>query len=143
MSRRNRSAARRSRAPWIVAALAGLTLLLVVAVERRKPGHVHPQPRTEVDLAYTVMPPSFFASDARVRGVYQIAQRISVVLDGIYCYCRCHETIGHRSLFQCFQSQHGAGCDICLAQAVLAYRMNGEGSTLNQIRAAMDATYGP
>jgi hypothetical protein len=143
MSRRNRPARRRTKVPWIIAAVAGLILVIALGTGGRRPGHVHPEPRTEVDLSYGVMPPSFFPANARVQGAYQIAQRISVVLDGVYCYCRCHETIGHRSLFQCFQSQHGSDCDICIGQAELAYRMNAEGRTLNEIRAAMDATWGP
>lgn len=143
MSRRNRAVVRRSRTPWVIAALAGLAVIVVVAVGRQGAGHVHPEPRVDEDLAVSVMPAGFFANDPRVHHAYAVAREAAVVLDGIYCFCQCHETIGHRSLYQCFQSQHGAGCDICINQAELAYRMNSEGRTLNEIRAAMDATWGP
>lgn len=144
MSKRNpRTIARRARAPWIISAVAGVALVAVLATARSRPAHVHPEPRPDAAaLAYGVMPPSFFARDARVYRVYQIAQEAATTLDGLYCYCYCAEQLGHRSLLQCFYSQHGAGCDVCLEEAILAYRMQNEGRTLSEIRAAADATFG-
>ncbi len=133
--------ARRNRAPWIVAGVAALALVVVLASGRSRRGHVHPEPRPDAaSLGLTILP-SFFANSQDVQQVYQIAQQIPATLDGIYCYCYCLENMGHRSLFQCFQSQHAAGCDVCLAQAVLAYQMQREGRTLAEIRTAMDLKY--
>jgi hypothetical protein len=134
----------KSRTPWIITALAAATLVVVLATgQAGSRRHVHPEPRPNgVDLALAVMPASFFAGDARQYRDYTIAREIPGVLDGVYCYCFCLESMGHRSLLQCFQSQHAAGCDVCLAQAELADQMQREGRNLLEIQAAMDVRLG-
>jgi len=64
------------------------------------------------------------------------------VLDGIYCHCNCSRTVGHRSLLTCFESEHGASCDICMGEAQLAARLAAQGKTLQLIRQAIDARFG-
>ena len=142
MSKKTRpNAARRNPIPWIITGVAGL-VLIVVLIGPRKPGHVHPEPRTDAAaLSFMVMPPGFFANNQDIARVYQIAQQIPTTLDGMYCYCVCLENFGHRSLLQCFQSQHAAGCDVCLEEAIVANDMLAKGQTLADIRAAVDAQY--
>jgi len=50
--------------------------------------------------------------------------------------------MGHHSLLTCFQSDHASGCDICLSEAEMAYRMTRQGASLSAIRNAIDAAYG-
>ena len=71
-----------------------------------------------------------------------MAAEIPEVLDGLYCYCDCHHNFGHYSLLDCFQSDHGGNCDVCMNEVRIAYRMHREGKTLQQIRQVIDATYG-
>ena len=87
------------------------------------------------------MPASFFADNPRVLKTYQLARQIPGTLDGIYCYCHCKEELGHRSLLTCFQSQHGAGCEICLGEAETAAQLQEEGKSLPAIRAQIDLAF--
>jgi hypothetical protein len=134
-----------SPTPWIVGAVIGVALALVLTVGRKPAagGRVHPQPRAEAaTLGETVMPASFFTGDPNVRRIYQVARENPALLDGIYCNCHCHETHGHRSLLTCFQSQHGADCDICLGEAEMAGEMQAQGKSLQEVRAQIDLAFG-
>jgi hypothetical protein len=73
---------------------------------------------------------------------YEAARRVPQMLDGLYCYCNCSKSIGHRSLLTCFESNHASGCDICMGEAMLAAEMSGSRKSLAQIRKAIDAKYG-
>ena len=101
----------------------------------------HPAPRAGITAA-EVVPASAFTAQPDVARVYAMAKEIPEVLDGIYCHCECSEHSGHYSLLTCYESDHGAHCDICLEEAELAYKMAKEGKTLEQIRAAIDAQFG-
>lgn len=124
----------------------GPTLILVAAVgfliyaARPAGGSHHPTPRPGITAA-KVVPAVRYASDPRIEKVYREAAVVPAELDGIYCYCRCIENMGHRSLLTCFESDHAAGCDICLSEADMAYRMTKQGRSLDQIRQAIDQTF--
>ena len=47
-----------------------------------------------------------------------------------------------RSLLTCFESEHGASCDICLGEARMAAEMHATGASLDAIRRAIDARFG-
>ena len=55
----------------------------------------------------TTLPPALFAGKAAA--AYQVAREIPQTLAQIYCYCRCDQSAGHRSLVDCFSDPHGAG----------------------------------
>jgi hypothetical protein len=75
--------------------------------------------------------------------VYAMVRRIPQVVDGIRCSCGCADLEGFYSLLSCYEAggmaQH---CVICQGQARLAYKLHGEGWSLNGIRTAIDAEYG-
>ena len=126
---------------WIYG-LAGI-VLLVVAYRVLAPGAAeakHPQPREDITAA-KIVSPSRYADAPKIARVYAMAARIPHVLDGLYCYCECSKHSGHRSLISCFESDHGAMCDICLGEVALAFRLAQEGKSLAQIRAAIDAQF--
>jgi hypothetical protein len=75
--------------------------------------------------------------DALNRNVYSLAAKIRPVLYQQPCYCYCDRHEGHKSLLDCFVSTHGAECDICQKEAVLAYQLTQKGKTPAQIRAAI------
>jgi len=87
-----------------------------------------------------VLDPAGF-SDERVRKAYEAAKQYAHVLENIYCYCRCKENIGHRALVECFESDHGAHCDVCMNEAIIAARMTADGKTPKEIQKAIDAYY--
>jgi hypothetical protein len=78
---------------------------------------------------------------------YRFAEANRALMERIPCYCGC-ASLGHRSLYDCFLTPdgayeaHGAGCGICQAEAVDVERLLGEGMSVAEIRAAIDATYG-
>lgn len=75
--------------------------------------------------------------DALNRNVYALAAKIRPVLYQQPCYCYCDRHIGHKSLLDCFVGTHGAECDVCQKEAVLAYQLTQKGKTPAQIRAAI------
>jgi hypothetical protein len=81
-------------------------------------------------------------TDPRVREAYAAAKQYAHVLESIYCYCKCKENIGHRALVECFESDHGAHCDVCMTEAIVAARMTEQGKTPQEIQKAIDAYYG-
>jgi hypothetical protein len=84
----------------------------------------------------TTLDPKLFP-DALNRNVYELAAKVKPVLYQQPCYCYCDRSIGHKSLLDCFASEHGAQCDICQKEAVLAYQQTQKGKTPAQIRAAI------
>ena len=74
---------------------------------------------------------------------FAMVRQIPEVVDGIRCNCGCAELEGFYSLLSCYEqggmAQH---CVICQGQAKLAYRMHGDGFSLNAIRKAIDAEFG-
>ncbi|HWP01903.1 MAG TPA: CYCXC family (seleno)protein [Gemmatimonadaceae bacterium] len=99
-------------------------------------------PRVEADAAGSrVVDPAQW-TDPFVRRAYEAARRYAHVLERLYCYCRCKENIGHRALLECFESDHGSMCDICMTEALIAARMTQEGRSPEEIQKAIDAYYG-
>lgn len=100
----------------------------------------HPEPRAGI-TAERVLPADSVSE--RGREVYTMAARIPGILDGLYCHCDCHERDGLRSLLECFENEMASTCGICLGAARLAHEMHEKGKSLNEIRRAVDDTYGP
>ncbi len=126
--------------PWIVAAVAVLAAALVLVTSRTASAGRHPTPRPGGTGA-AVLPAAQFGQDERLVRAYTAAREMPEVFDGLYCYCQCKENFGHRSLLTCFESEHGASCDICLTEAALAAQMHASGASLDAIRAAIDARF--
>lgn len=110
---------------------------------RMGPTGPHPDPRPGIDASH-------MAAADRVRShphavaAFDEGRTIPEVLDGIRCQCGCAGESGLRSLLSCYEGTDAMAldCDICQGEARLAYRLHGEGQTLDQIRAAIDARYG-
>jgi hypothetical protein len=64
---------------------------------------------------------------------YDLAAKIPAVLHQQPCYCYC-DRMGHNSLHSCFESTHGARCEICLKELYYAYSEHSKGKTASQIR---------
>lgn len=79
------------------------------------------------------MPPSAFP-DMVTSNSYAAAARIRKTLYQLPCYCHCDQSQGHTSLLDCFVSRHGAGCNICKAEALYAFEQLRKRKTPAQIR---------
>lgn len=133
---------RRNKAPFFIMGGSVLAALLILAIvtQRGQQTSRHPTPRIDA-LASQVMPAARYASAPEVAETYRKAAEIVSILDGLYCYCYCRETFGHYSLLDCFKDDHAAGCDVCLREAEIAYEMNQQGRSLDQIRQTIDGMY--
>lgn len=101
---------------------------------------VHPDPRPGITGE------RILAADAlkteKARKLYDEAREIPGILDGIHCYCECHDDpMNHRSLLSCFESDQAAGCYACGSEARLVHKLHGEGKTLEEIRQAVDRKF--
>ena len=67
---------------------------------------------------------------------YEWAAKIPTVLHQQPCYCYC-DRMGHNSLHSCFESTHGARCDVCLKELYYSYQQHKQGKTAAQIRAGI------
>lgn len=136
------SAKRRAGGPprgAVIMVLVALLGLVGVFVATRPASGEHPEPRGSMPA---VMSSSAFAGYPRIQETYRMAAEIPHVLDGLHCYCECDDHSGHYSLLDCFRDEHGAGCDICLTEAQIAYRMTKEGRSLEEVRGEIDRLYG-
>ena len=134
---------RGQRRPWWILGISvgAAFLVLGIASQAGSAADHHPMPRAP-ELAADVVDASRYADYPRVAEVYEMSAAVPHVLDGLYCYCHCSEHSGHYSLLDCFSDDHGARCDVCMSEAVIAYRMTADGAGLDEIRAEVDRKYG-
>ena len=75
----------------------------------------------------------WFADQPVQRRAYEAAAANSSVLYQLPCKCHCSR-MGHTSLRTCFETTHGAGCDVCMKEALYAADQTAKGKTPAQIR---------
>jgi Protein of unknown function with PCYCGC motif len=75
------------------------------------------------------------------RAGYAAAQKTSEICAKLFCYCGCDETDSHRSLLDCFTSDHGIDCSICQDEAIVALKMKNNGKSLADIQRAIDTRF--
>ena len=139
-----------AKAPWLIAGAAAAALVVVVVMQRGSgapkgadgaaSAH-HPTPRPGI-TADKVMPASFVPRTPGSGDAYAAARTHAATLDGVYCHCDCSKHAGHRSLLTCFEGEHGAYCDICMGEAMVASGMADQGRSLEEIRTAIDRQFG-
>lgn len=83
--------------------------------------------------------PNLFQGDTRQ--AYLVAQEHPDLLAQLDCYCGCEQHEGHKNLLDCFRTNHGAGCDICVGEAVTAGKLADSGTPIDQIRQALHDRY--
>lgn len=134
---------KRQRRGWIVAGLSVAALVVVSAAvtHNRGPLDHHPTPRAR-SAEPTVVPFTRYADYPRVEQTYKEVAAVPEKVDGIFCYCGCEKNMGHYSLLDCFTSDHAAGCDVCLSEGAIVYKMTRKGASLDAIRAEIDRTFG-
>jgi hypothetical protein len=93
-------------------------------------------------------------SPEAVTAAYRFAAEHPEVLSYLPCYCGC-ERSGHRGNEDCFVqardvngdviqwNDHGMECAVCLEVATKAMQMHGAGSSVSDIRAAIEREWSP
>ncbi len=130
-----------SKTPWVVAGAAAIVLAAVLFSARPAVGGTHPDPRPGV-TAERVLTDAAIPHTPGAAEAYAAARAAAGMLDGVYCHCDCSKHAGHRSLLTCFETEHGAYCDICMGEAMMTAQMAARGTSLKEIRAAIDARFG-
>jgi len=80
-----------------------------------------------------VLDPKQF-SDPVVVKAYGYAKENPEIFAQQPCYCYCDSGFGHRSLLDCYASDHSLGCPLCLKEGLLVHKLIGEGKNANEIR---------
>jgi hypothetical protein len=130
-----------SKAPWVFAGLAAAALAVAVVTVRPAAAGTHPDPRPGI-TATKVLVGDAIPRTPGAEEAYAAARAAAATLDGVYCHCDCSKHAGHRSLLTCFESDHGAYCDICMGEAMLASQLAERGTSLQDIRTAIDRQFG-
>ncbi len=79
---------------------------------------------------------------------YRFVDANQELVEQLPCYCGCGQSLGHRSLRDCFvrdggeYDAHAAGCGVCLLETEDAEQLLADGETPAAIRAAIDERYG-
>jgi hypothetical protein len=106
----------------------------------------------EIAAAWDLRPAYVSHSGHETESAYAFAVARPDIVEWMPCYCGC-ASLDHRSNLECFLERRQAGapivfeehasyCEICVKTALMAKQMLGQGATLVQMRAAVDATYG-
>jgi hypothetical protein len=103
-------------------------------------GFPHPDPRPGITGA-VVLAESELGGKRSVLTAYAAARTYPDVFDGVFCACRCDKNMNHRSLLSCFEGRQPIGCRACREQAEFIVRLVRTGSSLQEIRAAVDKEY--
>lgn len=72
----------------------------------------------------TMSPGHFIGKTGRA---YKVAKENPDLLDKIYCYCKCQDNFGHKSLLTCFVDRHGSQCGVCMDEALMASDLRKKG----------------
>ncbi|HKX32039.1 MAG TPA: CYCXC family (seleno)protein [Blastocatellia bacterium] len=80
-----------------------------------------------------VLDPAQF-KDPIVSKAYYLAQLNPELFSQQPCYCYCDQGHGHRSLLDCYVSDHGAGCMLCIKEGYFIDKMHKEGRSAGEIR---------
>jgi hypothetical protein len=72
---------------------------------------------------------------------YAAANSTPLVLSKLFCYCGCDVIDAHRNLLDCFIDMHGADCDICQREALLAFQLDRNKISLSEIQKQVDDQY--
>jgi hypothetical protein len=86
-------------------------------------------------LGATLDPKQF--NDVSTQNAYAMAAKVKNVLYQEPCFCGCDANDGHRSLYDCFATDHGASCDTCRMEAIFTYEQTRKARTPAQIRKAI------
>jgi Protein of unknown function with PCYCGC motif len=73
---------------------------------------------------------------------YVVAQKDPALLAQLPCFCYC-DRFGHKSLHDCYVTDHAESCDVCLKEAIEAEQMKNQGMTAQEIRSVIIAKYHP
>ena len=105
----------------------------------KKPVPAYQSKDSIAKLEPTLSPDLF---QGEVKAAYAAVREIPKTIAQLPCFCRCDTSVGHKSLYSCFQDDHGANCGICVNSALKAYKLEKEQKmSADEIRAELIKEY--
>ena len=148
MSKRPAKPGRFSASTLVILGASVVMILSAVVLILRRPAASGNAPAIvptgRSDASAVLNPMSFH--DMAQQHAYTVAHKAPEVLNQLFCWCHCREStiFHHRSLLECFESDHASQCSICMGEAALAYSMVQRGVTdIREIQHEIDGQYGP
>ena len=89
---------------------------------KRVPAHYESAPSASA-LGPTLPPEQF---TGQTREAYRVVREIPQTIAQLPCYCYCDTSIGHKSLYSCFEDNHASQCAVCVGEALKAYKLQKE-----------------
>jgi hypothetical protein len=86
-----------------------------------------------------VMPASRYTGTAKQ--AYVAANADPALAKALFCYCGCDKQKRHKSLIDCFRSDHGAHCGICMDEMIRAARYKKQGMSNKAIAKKIDMEF--
>lgn len=83
-----------------------------------------------------VMPASRYTGAAK--RAYAAANADPALAKALFCYCGCDKQKRHKSLIDCFRSDHGAHCGICMDEMIRAAGYKKQGLSNKAIAKKID-----
>lgn len=77
-----------------------------------------------------------------IRLGYSAAAKFPDIISKLFCYCGCDQANNHDSLLTCFRSDHGADCQICQEEAIVASQLASRSCSLKEIQAKIESSFG-
>ena len=102
------------------------------------PAHYETAPPRS-SLEPTLAPEKF---TGKAQEAYRVVREEPQLIAQLPCYCYCDRGFGHKSLHSCFVDDHAAHCAVCVDEALLAYNLQKQGLSPQQIREKIIAQYG-
>jgi hypothetical protein len=75
-----------------------------------------------------------FAFSRSAYVAYTVASEIETILYQQPCQCLCGKYSGHKSLLDCFTSEHGVRCGVCQQEVIFCFEQNKMKRNVIQIR---------
>lgn len=86
------------------------------------PAHYKSEP-TISSLGPALSPELF---TGQTQAAYKAVEEIPQIIAQLPCYCHCDKSIGHKSLYSCFEDNHAAQCAVCVGEALTALKLHKE-----------------
>ena len=92
------------------------------------------------EVPKTLAPEQF--TDPKTKQAYEVARDNPKLLMQMPCFCYCDKPgLDHKSLLSCFVDSHGANCDTCIDEAVMAAKLQKENLSIKEIREKIVAEF--
>lgn len=95
--------------------------------------------RADAKKLSATLDPNLFTGEAR--RAYQVAGHHPALLAQMHCYCGCERDGMMHNLLDCYRTDHGSQCPVCIGEALEAERLAKQGVPIERIRDKLRARW--